>query len=127
MRLLACLGALPLLMYSMFAAPAQGQIAPAAKNVSIQRVYDPSKEITLEGTVETLVTKATPGTLGGAHLVLATAQGKLDTHLGAFALTEENAAAIKPGQRVKVVGAMTTLHGNRVKAIYFGPATANVR
>jgi hypothetical protein len=111
MRLSACLGALPLLMYSMFAAPAQGQIAPAARNVSIQRVYDPSKEVTLEGTVETLVTKATPGTLGGAHLMLATAQGKLDTHLGAFALTEENASAIKPGQRVKVVGAMTTLHG----------------
>jgi hypothetical protein len=76
--------------------------------------YNSSKEVSLEGTVASVVTKPAPGMLAGAHLMVATSTGTVDAHLGNYAMRGPNALALSPGERVKVVGVMATVQSHHV-------------
>jgi hypothetical protein len=76
--------------------------------------YDARVEAVIEGTVASVVTKPVPGMPSGAHLLLDTSSGKIDAHLGDYAMRGPNALSLTPGDRVKVVGVMTTVGGHQL-------------
>ncbi len=76
--------------------------------------YDASKEITLSGTVSSVLTKPSPGMIMGAHLLLQTESGVIDASLDRFALRGYGALAISGGEQASVTGVMKTLNGKQV-------------
>jgi DNA/RNA endonuclease YhcR with UshA esterase domain len=107
----------------------------AANETSPRRVahtprYDAAKEVTLEGTVESLVTKPAPGKVLGGHLMVSTAKGTVDGQIGAFVLRGSHAFTATPGEKVKITGVMTTFHGQQaflVRTIEIPDRTVVVR
>lgn len=78
------------------------------------RTYDANRETVIEGTVVSVVAKPGPGILPGAHLMLYTASGSLDAHLGTYALRGPNAVVVTPGEKVRVTGVTTNVGGRRL-------------
>lgn len=76
--------------------------------------YDIAKEVTLNGTVSSLIEKPAPGAMLGPHLVLTTASGEVDASLGKFALRGKNTISVAPGQQVEVTGVMKTVREKQV-------------
>ena len=76
--------------------------------------YDVSKEITLNGTVASVLTKPTVGMIMGSHLMLTTLSGPVDASLGRFGLQGKGAASVARGQQVEVTGVMKTIHDHQV-------------
>ncbi len=83
--------------------------AQAAKGIG--PVYDAAHEITLDGWIQTVVTKHTPGSPAGIHLMVMGPEGLVDTHIGPF-LSKETKATLQAGAPVRIVGAMVSLRGN---------------
>jgi hypothetical protein len=52
--------------------------------------------------------------LPGAHVMLATGSGMVDTHVGPFAFKGSHPMSVAPGERVSVVGVMKTVRSNQV-------------
>jgi len=94
------------LAISLLAAPLDADETAAPKRTVIAPNYDVSKEISLEGRIETLVTQPAPGMMRGAHLIVSTAQGTVDAHIGNYVVAGSNAARFASGQAVKLVGMM---------------------
>ena len=113
-KLLGGLGVVALLALSLLAVPAKAQSATGVKKVHQTPFYDPSKEVTLQGTVENVLRTPTRGMLPGAHVMLATGSGIVDTHLGPFAFKGFHPLVVSPGSRVSVVGVMKNVRGNEV-------------
>jgi hypothetical protein len=84
------------------------------KRTVIAPKYDVSKEITLEGTVENLVKNPAPGMILGAHLIVSTAQGMVDAHIGNYVISGPHAASFASGQAVKLVGVMVEVNHQSV-------------
>jgi hypothetical protein len=76
--------------------------------------YEASKEVTLQGNVLDVVTKPPAGKLIGTHVIVATSSGDVDAHLGSYAMKGANAFTLTTGERVQLVGVMTTSGANRV-------------
>jgi len=76
--------------------------------------YDVSREITVNGTVSSLLAKPSPGMMWGAHLLLRTSAGNVDASLGRFALMGKGALSVQAGQQVAVTGLMVTIRGQAV-------------
>jgi len=76
--------------------------------------YEASKEVTLQGNVLDVVTKPPAGKLIGTHVIVATSSGDVDAHLGTYAMKGTNSFTLTPGERVQLVGVMTTSGANRV-------------
>ncbi|MGC1684737.1 MAG: hypothetical protein WA734_03885 [Candidatus Acidiferrales bacterium] len=76
--------------------------------------YEASKEVTLQGNVLDIVTKAPAGKLIGAHVIVATSSGDVDAHLGVYAMKGKNALTLTPGERVQLVGVMTSSGASQV-------------
>ncbi len=76
--------------------------------------YDSSKEVTLKGTVSSLIDKASAGTMIGPHLLLATSSGEVDASLGKFALRGKNTFSVAPGQQVEVTGVLKMIRDKQV-------------
>jgi len=74
------------------------------------QLYDITKEVTLKGTVASVLDKAAPGMMWGSHLVLDTLSGKVDASLGRWGLAGKDALRVTPGQQVEVTGIMKTLN-----------------
>lgn len=72
-------------------------------------LYDITKEVTLSGTVSTVLEKAAPGMAWGSHLVIDTTSGKVDASLGRWGLAGKDALHVTPGQQVEVIGIMKTI------------------
>jgi len=92
-------------------------------------VYDAAHEITVEGTIQEVVTKHTVGTPPGIHLMVAGPQGLVDVHLGPF-MSKQTKEALQAGMPVRIVGATTSLHGKTyllARQITFGESTVTVR
>ena len=85
----------------------------AAKRVTRPPRYDAAKEVTLEGTVESLVTMPAPGKVLGGHLMVSTANGSVDGQIGAFVLRGSQAFTATPGEKVKITGVMATINGQQ--------------
>ena len=95
-------------------APLYANESVAPKRTVIASRYDVSKEVTLEGTVQSLVRKPAPGTMMGAHLIVSTAQGLVDAHIGNYVAVGRYATSFASGQSVKLVGIMTEYNHQNV-------------
>jgi hypothetical protein len=95
-------------------ASADGPTAMQARAAAAAPKYDISKEITVEGTVASVVTKPTPGMLAGAHALLTTSSGAVDAHLGIYAMRGANALALAAGESVKMTGVLVSIKGRPV-------------
>lgn len=102
------------LAVSLLAAPLYANESVAPKRTVIASRYDVNKEITVQGTVQSLVKNPAPGTIMGAHLKVSTANGTVDAHIGNFVLAGQARMSFAPGQAVKLVGLMTTINHQSV-------------
>ncbi len=82
--------------------------SPAASGLA----YDASKEVTLSGTVSSVLTEPAPGMIMGSHLIIETNSGKVDASLGRWGL--RSTPAVTPGQQIQVTGVMKTLNEKKV-------------
>src|SRR5260370_3711277 len=76
--------------------------------------YDVTKEVTLNGTVSSVLMKPSPGMIAGFHLLLATSSGEVDASLGRFGLQGKGALSVDVGQYIEVTGVMMTLRDKQV-------------
>jgi len=112
-RLFAVVCALALLSLISSLSPLQLQAA-AETRASGPLSYDVNKEVTLTGTVSSVVEKPTKGMLMGSHLLFSTGSGEVDASLGRFALVGKGALSVTKGQVVEVTGVMKTLKDSQV-------------
>ncbi|MGA8268183.1 MAG: hypothetical protein WB787_10490 [Candidatus Acidiferrales bacterium] len=96
------------------AVPVGAQTAARTAAVPAAPRYQASKEVTLVGNVMNVVTKPAAGMLMGEHVIVATPSGDVDGHLGVYAMKGANSFTLTPGERVQMVGVMTTAGANRV-------------
>ena len=97
------------LLFAILAVPLGAQPAP-----TVQPYYDTAKEVTLSGSVSSVLTKGIPGLGEGAHLMLRTASGNVDASLGRWGLVGKGALSVAVGQRVAVTGVMKTVKNREV-------------
>jgi hypothetical protein len=115
---------------SLLAVPLHADEATAQKRTVIAPRYDSTKEITLDGTVQSPVTTPTPGRMSGAHLMVSTSTGTVDANIGIFVRSGPHAMALASGQAIKLVGVMTTVNDKSVfltREIQTENATIEVR
>ena len=63
--------------------------------------YDVSKEVTLSGTVSSVLYKPAPGMIWGSHLMVETAFGRLDASLGHSVWRAKTRSPLPPASRLK--------------------------
>jgi hypothetical protein len=100
--------------------PAQHPLIPS---------YDKAHEITLNGTVQEVVTRRVAGSPFGMHLLVAGPEGVVDAHVGPY-LSQDTREALHAGLPVQIVGAMEETHGGRyllARQLIFGGHTVTVR
>jgi hypothetical protein len=109
-------GPLAILALCLFAMPIHAQTAAATNKTNLRPWYDVTKEVTLTGTVSSVVEKSTreSGMLMGSHLMVQTASGKVDASLGKFAMKGEGALSVTAGQSVQMIGVMKTIKDKQV-------------
>jgi len=72
--------------------------------------YDKAHEITLNGTIQKVVSHAAVGTPIGLHLLVAGSEGTIDAHLGPY-VNKEVQQALHTGMAVQIVGAIQRIRG----------------
>lgn len=102
-------GLLSALLLAMLVIPLNAQLADGS-----HPFYDVTREVTLSGTVSSVLAKPAPGMVWGAHLLIETTSGRVDASLGRWALLGKSALAVAPGQQVEVTGVMKTLRDKPV-------------
>ena len=119
-KLLGGLGLLTLMAFFVFVAP--GQAASTSKKITItpKHSYNVSKEVTLTGTVSSVVKKPSAGMLIGTHVMLNTANGGVDAHIGSYAGRDKRLDSLSQGETVKAVGMMTKT--STVRYSWFAPS-----
>jgi hypothetical protein len=73
-----------------------------------------ASEVTLTGTVESVLAKAAPGMIVGSHLLLATPVGPVDASLGRFGLQGDGAVSVAAGQQIEATGVMKRIKDTSV-------------
>ena len=76
--------------------------------------YDVSKEVTLTGTVSSVLHQPAPGMTWGSHLMVETVFGRLDASLGRFGLEGKGALSVTLGQQIELTGVMKTVRDKEV-------------
>jgi hypothetical protein len=109
-------GPLLVLGLCLFATPTHAQTAEGTPGSVVAPKYDITREVTLTGTVSSLVKNTTPEMqmLGGSHLIVQTTSGKIDASLGGYAMKAVGALSVTPGQQVQVTGVMKTIRDQQV-------------
>ncbi len=126
-------GVLCLLMtlaISLLAAPVYANESVALKRTVTASRYDVTKEVTLEGAIQSLVRKPAPGTILGAHLIVSTGQGTVDAHIGNYLVVGKYATPLTSGQSVKLTGMMVTINQKSVllvRTMQTGDRTITIR
>jgi hypothetical protein len=105
---------LAFLSFILAVLPLQGQSRPSSPRLTEHFFYDSSQEITLSGTVSTVLAKPSAGMIPGSHLLLTTGLGLVDVSLGTFGLEGEGALQVAAGQQVQITGVMNTLKNQQV-------------
>jgi hypothetical protein len=106
--------------------------APSAQAASRRTVpggYDGTQEVTLNGTIQAVISQRTSGRPVGLHLLVASPQGVVDAHLGPY-LTKDTEEALRSGQPVQVVGAMEKIRSRNyllVRQLIFAGRMVTVR
>ena len=123
-------GLLAGLLLAILAVPLGAQLAPETRATrAVGPVYDAAHEITLNGTIQEVVTKRVAGSPVGMHLLVAGPEGVVDAHVGPY-LTKDTQEALHAGLPVQIVGAVEQLHGKSVllaRQLIFGGRTVTVR
>jgi DNA/RNA endonuclease YhcR with UshA esterase domain len=101
-RLIA--GLLAGLLFAILAVPLIAQ--PTRET---HQFYDITKEVTLKGTVASVITRASQGMIMGSHLMLETGSGRVDASLGKWGMAGKGALSVSAGEGVEVTGVMKTL------------------
>lgn len=91
------------LMFSVTAI-AQQKAQSAAQQM---RAYDVSRELSLQGTVVSFAENSSVPPLG-PHVVVQTASGQVDVHLGDARLMKANHLTLAAGDRIRIVGENVT-------------------
>ena len=97
------------IIFISFLRPVQAQTTEIATKAARPFSYNFTEEITLTGTVSSVLTKATPGPIVGSHLLLATLSGPVDASLGRFGLRGNGAVSVAAGQQIEATGVMKTV------------------
>jgi hypothetical protein len=113
-KLLAGLCGFALLSLISPLSPAQVQTRTVETRPAGPFGYDITKEVTLHGTVSSVLTKSSRGMIMGSHLLLATSSGAVDASLGRFALRGNSALSVAAGEQVEVTGVMETIRDKQV-------------
>ena len=124
------LGLMTLLAFSSVAAFGFSNNATTPKRALQPSRYDVSKEVTIEGTIQSVVKKPTAGMMLGEHLMLSTSKGTVDAHVGGYVMAHPGLLPVSIGQSVKVVGVMTTINHREVflvRTVEAGARTTQVR
>ena len=111
---LAGLCALALLSVIPVLPSVQAQTPAAAKDSVRPFTYNVSDEVTLKGTVSSVLTKPTHGMIMGSHLLVSTSSGTVDASLGMFGLRGKGAVQAKAGDHIEMTGIMKTIKGQHV-------------
>jgi len=123
-------GLLAGLLLAILAVPLGAQLAPEPRATrAVGPVYDAAHEITLNGTIQEVVTKRVAGSPVGMHLLVAGPEGVVDAHVGPY-LTKDTQEALHAGLPVQIVGAVEQLHGKSIllaRQLIFGGRTVTVR
>jgi hypothetical protein len=118
------------LAVSLLAAPIYADQAVALKRNLNSGWYDVRKEVTLQGTVQSLVTGGPVTSFVGAHLMVSTAQGLVDASIGSYLTAGRDAMQFAPGQSVKLTGMMIEVNHRNVLAVrilQLGDRTVTIR
>jgi hypothetical protein len=129
-KIAGLLGLLMALAISLLAGPLYANESGAVRRTVMASKYDVAKEVTVEGTIQSLVRKPAPGAIIGAHLMVSTAHGTIDAHIGNYFVAGKYALPLPAGQSVKLVGMMTTFHHQNVllvRTMDAGSGTITVR
>jgi DNA/RNA endonuclease YhcR with UshA esterase domain len=94
----AILAIAALTLYLVPAAYAQAGMGKA------HRMYDPTTETTISGTIEEVHTIAGRGGWSGLHLTLKTEDGEFDVHVGPAAYVEKEHFTFAKGDEIEVTG-----------------------
>ena len=85
----------------------------ATSSAMTSPLYDVNKEIKIDGTIDKIETNSSGGPIG-THLLVISAQGLVDVHLGAsMAVTAKN-LGLSVGESIHVTGMMANVGGNSV-------------
>jgi hypothetical protein len=76
-------------------------------------VYDMSKEIKVQGTIQQIEMLGPGGPLG-THVLIQTSQGMVDAHLGYRKATTAENLGLAVGQEIQITGMMANIGGNSV-------------
>jgi|ERR1700723_3758030 hypothetical protein len=112
-KLLGGLGLLTLMAFFVFTVPSQADTT-TKKVITPRYQYDASKEVTLKGTISSVVKKPAKGSLLGEHLMLATSSGSVDAHVGSYASRDKRLDTLAQGQSVSAVGVKMNVNGKEV-------------
>jgi hypothetical protein len=82
----------------------QAQAVGVAKRDATLFGYDARDEVTIGGTVSSVLVNSLPGMIPGAHLMLATPSGPIDISLGLFSLPGKGSVNVAAGRQVDVTG-----------------------
>jgi hypothetical protein len=102
---------------------------PAATSAHQFVAYDKTHEITVNGTVQEVVTKPGKGSPTGLHVIVTSSQGTFDTHLGPY-VTKQNREALKTGLPIQIVGAIEKVRSKQyllARQVIFSGRTITVR
>jgi hypothetical protein len=105
---------LTLLACTLAAASAFANTSNVPRRAYVAPRYDLSKEVTLHGTVRSVMPKAQPGMMFGAHLIVSTTHGAVDAPIGPWGLKGPQSNLLHAGDSVTVTGVMTTFNGRSV-------------
>jgi hypothetical protein len=109
-------GPFVVLAVCLFALPIRAQTTETTTKTAGHPWYDMSKEVTLTGTVSSVVKSPTREMklVMGSHLMLETSSGAVDASLGKYAMRGEGALSVTTGERVQVTGIMKTVGDKQV-------------
>jgi len=107
---------------------AQSQAATSAP--AVPRVYDATKEVVLNGSISEVVGRPKAGLPLGLHLMVSTAQGVVDVHLGPYFGRIATQKGLVPGATIRVTGMTLNFAGGDVflaRVIVVGNETLTIR
>jgi hypothetical protein len=113
-RLFAGLWALPFLALVSLTIPVHAQTAASTPNSARPFSYNVSEEVTLKGSVMSVLMTPARGMIMGSHLLISTPSGTVDASLGTFGLRGKGSLSVKVGDQIEMTGILKTMKNKPV-------------
>lgn len=109
------IGVIAALVLCLFV-PIYAQTTAATAKSTPRPRYDITKEVTLTGSVSSVVKKPTREMhlMPGSHLMVTISSGTVDANLGRYAMRGKGALAVSAGQHVQLTGVLMTVGDKEV-------------